>query len=164
MFHGLAAYMGGNKPLQILKKADGIVGNEICCSDKAIGPVGVYCSGSVIRAFSKDCWSWIDENGCRQTDRFVDGVRDAFYNTDGYKYQVNDLMCNDWVSELKKAIYEEGDSYRYSEIFMIPDSIDAVWIKAKAKEKFKKTARVLARKLGVPVVVVTNDSDALNWG
>ncbi|MFZ4504590.1 MAG: hypothetical protein ACOYM1_11635 [Methylovulum sp.] len=150
MFHGLAAYCGGNKGTQIISKANNVVGNEVCCSDKAIGPVGVFVSGHVTDAYFRDCWSWVNpETGRRETSQESSGVN--LEHSEG------------WLAALRLCIAEEGDSYRYAEIFCISESIDCIWIKVDAKERFKKIARVLGRKYNVPVVTVTNDSNALNW-
>lgn len=62
MFHGLAAYRGGSRPFDIIRKSDTIIGNEICTSDRPIGPIGVFVSGTHKRAFVCDVWSSVDQD------------------------------------------------------------------------------------------------------
>lgn len=147
-FHGLAAYRGGNKAFDVISKASRIFGVDICASDKAIGPIGVYCTGIVADVYYKDAWSWI-ENGRRVVD--ADHVGVNMNHPEG------------WLKAMRECIAEEGENYRYSEVIMEPESIDAIWVKKDASEKYQKIARVLARMYKVPVIVVTDKSSALEW-
>lgn len=153
MFHGLAAYRGGNSPFDIIRKSANLIGNEICTSDRPIGPIGVYVSGTHKRAFVCDVWSSVD-HGAR--------LASFDYLAPGTRSTQEEREIN-ITPKLFEHLKFWRDKSRYCELFTVPESIDCVWINQSASPKFKKIARVIARRHGVIVVTVCNDSDALNW-
>ena len=144
MFHGLMAYTAADSFYSLVSKANGCLGKEVCTSDKPIGAIGLFVSGEISGMYSRDCWSFLS-GGSRVTNS-------------------QDMPCED-LTRLKTEIryYKNIKKYKYSEIFLTVDSIDCIWIKKTASLTNIKKARVLGRLFKIPVIVVTEDSNALNW-
>jgi len=144
MFHGLQAYSKKTGIYGLINKSVNTVGNEICCSDKPIGDIGLYLSGEVKRMYSFDCFSYIDNQN---------RVTDTQYKS-----------CES-IERLKEEInhHTKRGDYKYSEIFLNAQTIDAVWVKKSSTKIAIKKAKILSRFHKVPLVFVTSESNALNW-
>lgn len=131
-FHGLVAYSGQKsavglwRALQMVRRCV-----HIAAADRPIGPVGLVVQGQVTDMFSQDCWSWVDNHGVRHP------------SNDGEAYR-EDTPCTH-EEYVRIAKWYEAMGNDYTEAFMLPHLIRAVWVKSWAKRDYKTAALSIAR-------------------
>jgi len=149
-FHGLSAYSGIKRPLEILRAAEKIQHDlkeeDLCVADRPIGPLGVILAGTIRLAFDCDVWSYVTESGRRELDG-----QPEFYLDDPDDDQWANFCIGTLIDRNKKS---PALSRHYCEGWMNHPYVVGVWVKDWADEKAQKVARVLARRFSVNVHVV----------
>ena len=153
-FHGLRAYRGAKTGFAAVQAAARVQamgeGQELCAADRPIGPVGLTVYGPARQVFECDVWSYIEAGGRRECR---DHMPVGEYPTD-----------DEWralafsVYQAKAASADEPDwngSLRYSEAWVAEPTVIGVWVKAWAPHDLQIAARVIARRHGVTVQIVT---------
>ena len=146
MYHGLSAYnklkINDNTLLELLQRVKTLKSVDSCWSDESIGPVGVFVdpeNATIYRGCHHDCYSGINQFG----------ERDA--NTNDLKWNHG----NNW-DFYKKILNKVDKTKKYgqstAEFFVSNVEPDAVWFNKKYGKKWELRARLLANKLGLPLL------------
>jgi hypothetical protein len=161
----------------------------ICCADTTIGPVGVFVEGKCPVAFAGDVWSKPDDSTSigrcftsisktrwewdsiqivsegDSTLRLMDAVWDE--NTERYVWETEHTYFVDASADLTDAQVEKVSAVSeqlgntYAEFWFRETSVSAVWVSVDASPRWHKIARILARRLDVPLMRVTGKR--LEW-
>ena len=177
MFHGLNAYIGkSNNIWSLIQKAEGLsnigsTGGEICTADIPIGNIGIMVEGGLANLFYEDVWSSIDPEGKRNNSSYWDEFGNLHDNEVMYDSIRGDLkwaLDGEEITQERVIVYCEKfatharekirSNRQYSEGWMSPEVIHFVWVKHFADDREKKMARVLSRRLGVPLIEVRNSA------
>ena len=138
VFHGIGAYRGQRNPLAFKKALDtALSGVELCGSDRAIGAFGAVFHGHCRAVFDHDVWSTI----------MSDGRRD----------------CDSWSSVIEDVDQDEFESFaqnsdsQYSEAWVCPTGLRALWVKSWADATTIKAARIMTKSRNVPLLILKGD-------
>jgi hypothetical protein len=131
------------------------IDGEICCADRPIGAFGVVILGDLSFVWSDDVWSEVDKSGKRFIDnphyKIEDGESVIMQLASGYEVAG---IKNPSDSEALEFMQERAFGRYYCESWVEPIAITALWVKDWAKESTKKTAKLLAKNRGVPLLNV----------
>ncbi len=142
LYHGLAAYSGTFSPESAKENAINLINNpswEVCCSTRAIGPIGLIISGTVITASNIDLCSMIDMNNGRRFFEITENDHRAYKGIIHY------------ADQLKKE-------WDHDEIVVKDNNITAIWVKDWA-EDFMEVANELSKEYNVPVIVIGTEEE-----
>lgn len=142
-YHGLAAYSGTFSPDKAIDNAIDLINNpswEICCSTRAIGPIGLTISGTVITASNVDLCSSIDIDTGK---RFFEVVEDDYRAWKGIIH---------YADQLKKQ-------WDHDEIVTKDNIVVEVWIKDWALDEFKTHAEKLCKLYNLPLTVIGTEEE-----
>ena len=150
-FHGIQAYSGRDAGVhELLARAEEVVDKEVCGADRPIGPIGVLVYGKTSFLADRDVWSYVEDGRRYSHDGSVDG---SIGEQGGDKGQLDAATCERFCKEAERQGWS-GYYGEYCEAFTTPQEVTGIWVKAYAKRKTQKIARVLARKFGVPLHTV----------
>lgn len=139
VFHGIGAYRGQRNPLALKRALDvALSGVELCGSDKAIGAFGAVFHGTCSIVWDQDVWSEVDEEGNR--------IATGWGAYDGKS--VENPTQGDFESLAREA------AHHYTEAWVCPIGIRALWVKDWAPKATKKAAEILAKNRKVPLLIL----------
>jgi len=152
MYHGLSAYNRTTKIHDLIKRAEVLPSVCACYADRPLGPIGVFCdiehAEHVDYLVDQDAWSVAGErNHVRHFGNNIAGS-DAEYHFPEKEDNLFQLYC-----EFSRKAEKVRRWKRYCEIAAVA-SPDAVWVDPDFGKVWVKKARVLARRLNLPVITV----------
>lgn len=145
VFHGIGAYIGQQNPIamgRLLNKC--LSGVEVCGADRPIRAFGAILGGDCRQVFSEDCWSVVNSHGKRELSGGFWGETLNRPNTQ----QEFEAFCR----------IQHPKNHQYSEAWVTPWFLRALWVKDWADKKTKKAAKILAKHRSVPLLVVTGST------
>jgi len=145
-FHGIGAYRGQKNPMALHRALNTALGGvELCVSERAIGAFGAVFIGECTATFKSDAWSEVGANGNR-----ICG-----YNSEGVPNSQKEWECFAMESIKPDAYSGPRD---YTEAWMRPATVRALWVKEWASESTKRAARIMARHRGVPLLILGGEN------
>ena len=125
-YHGLCAYSGHDN---VTEKAEGVLNGSFvfCGSDRAIGPVGLVFDGVIHKAFSRDCWSEVEERN--SVDRTNSVSEKTFFG----------------MSSVLSGKRE------YIETWTIFDHAYGLWCEQDVPQRIKDEVKILSEKHNLPI-------------
>jgi len=143
VFHGIGAYRGQRNPLALKRALDtALKGVQLCGSDKAIGAFGAVFHGTCSVVWDQDVWSDVTEEGDRIATSW--GAYEAKF------------VENPTQEEFESLAMES--EHHYTEAWVEPVGIRALWVKEWAPEATKKAAKILAKHRKVPLLILGKNS------
>lgn len=151
-FHGIGAYREDRDPLALRAMLNGVIGNAICAADRPIRAFGAVVCAPYALAFPHDVWS--EENQRSSTLRLEE---ERFILELEWLKEEKGAALLHTTSEFmdyKERVEEELSSHHYCELWLEPVQVRALWVKSWADEKTKRTAKILAKHRGLPLLEV----------
>lgn len=139
-YHGIGAYRGQRNPLALSRALTvAMTGVELCASDRPIGAFGAVFGAVDAVAWPQDMWSELDAAGVRVVSEHC-GI----------------VPCK--VSKQQDLLdFCSKSEANYCELWIRPIVLRALWVAHWANSRTQKTAEIIAKNRGVPLLEITGD-------